>query len=90
MPRLDNSIDIKAPLDKVFAYVTDVRSHPQWVKWAKRVEVTSSQSSGLGATDTMLMQLGPRKETVEEIVTEYKEGDTEYLVLREDDVLFKI
>ena len=74
MPRLDNSIDIKAPRDKVFEYVSDVQSHPEWVKWAKWAEVTSPEHKGVGATDVMLMQVGPRKETVEAIVTEYKDG----------------
>jgi uncharacterized membrane protein len=73
MPRLDNVVDIRAPRQTVFDYVSDVESHPEWVKWAKEVEVTSA-TKGLGATDTMLMQVGPRKETVEEIVTEYKDG----------------
>ena len=74
MPRLDNSIDIKAPREKVFEYITDVETHPEWVKWAKDVEVTSPGKVGVGATDVMVMQVGPRKETVEEIVTEYKGG----------------
>jgi uncharacterized membrane protein len=74
MPRLDNSIDISAPRDKVFDYVADVETHPQWVKWTKRVEITSPDRTGVGATHSMVMQVGPRKETVEEIVTEYKEN----------------
>ena len=74
MPRLDNVIDIKVPREKVFDYISDVESHPEWVKWTKEAEVTSPVKKGLGATDTMVMQVGPRKETVEEIVTEYKDG----------------
>ena len=75
MPRLDNSIDIKAPRDKVFDYVSNVDTHPEWVKWAREAEVTSPDHKGIGATDIMVMQVGPRKETVEAIVTEYKEGE---------------
>jgi uncharacterized membrane protein len=74
MPRLDNSIDIKTSREKVFQYISDVESHPEWVKWTKEAEVTSSGVNGVGATDTMLMQVGPRKERVEGIVTEYKDG----------------
>ena len=74
MPRLDASIDIKAPREKVFAFVSDVESQPQWCKWAKDAEVTSPDRKGVGATDEMIMQVGPRKERVEGIVTEYKEG----------------
>ena len=74
MPRLDGSIDIKAPREKVFAYISDVEAQPQWCKWAKDAEVTSVSKTGVGATDEMVMQVGPRKERVEGIVTEYKEG----------------
>jgi uncharacterized membrane protein len=75
MPRLDNSIDIKAPRDKVFAYIADVTTHPEWVKWTKQSEVTSLNRKGVGATDAGVMQVGPRKEKIEAIVTEYKENE---------------
>jgi uncharacterized membrane protein len=75
MPRLDHSIDIKAPKETVFAYVSDIASRPEWVKWTKRAEVTSTVPKGLGATDVMTMQVGPRKEQVEGIVTEYIDGE---------------
>ena len=52
MPRLDNSIEIKAPPENVFAYVADIKSHPEWVKWTKRAEVTSVEKNGLGSTGT--------------------------------------
>ena len=73
MPRLDNSIDIKAPREKVFQYISDVELWPEWVKWAKDVDVTSLDGIGVGTTDAMIMQVGPRKENVEGLVTEYKE-----------------
>jgi uncharacterized membrane protein len=75
MPRLDNAIDIKAPKDKVFAYISDVRTHPEWVKWTKSAEVTSAEPKGVGATASGVMQVGARKEKIETIVTEYKEGE---------------
>ena len=75
MPRLDNSIDIKAPRETVFQYVADVTARPEWVKWTKQAEVTSPQQKGLGATDAGTMQVGPRKENVEAIVTEYRENE---------------
>jgi uncharacterized membrane protein len=72
MPRLDNSIEIKSPPETVFAYLADIESHPEWVKWTKDAEVTSLEKTGVGSTSSMKMQVGPRKETVEAIVTEYK------------------
>ncbi len=76
LSRVDHSIDIQAPHEKVFAYATNVEMQPHWVKWAKRVEVTSSQKEGLGTTDVMDLQVGPRKEHVEGLVTEYRPGMT--------------
>jgi uncharacterized membrane protein len=75
MPRLDNSIDINAPREKVFAYVADATTHPEWVKWTKDAEVTSPDRRGVGATTEGLMQVGPRKERIESIVTEFKDGE---------------
>lgn len=80
MPRIDNAIEIKLPGDKVFGYISDIEAQSEWVKWAKRSESTSPDRKGLGATDEMLMQVGPRKERVEGIITEFKEG--EYLTRR--------
>jgi uncharacterized membrane protein len=74
MQRLDNSIDIQVPRDKVFQYIADVEARPQWVKWTKESELTSPDNRALGATDVGVMQVGPRKEAVEAIVTEYKDG----------------
>ena len=74
MTRVDNSIDIQAPKEKVFEYATNVEMQTHWVKWAKRVDITSAQKSGVGTTDTTLMQVGPRKEHVEGLVTDYRPG----------------
>jgi uncharacterized membrane protein len=72
MPRLDNSIDIKLPKDRVFEYVSDVAARPEWVKWTKRSELTSTEPGVIGSTDAGVMQVGPQKQTVEAIVTEYR------------------
>jgi uncharacterized membrane protein len=74
MPRLDNSIDIKLPKERVFEYVSDVTARPEWVKWTKRAEVTSSEARAVGSTDAGVMQVGPQKQTVEAIVTEYRDN----------------
>ena len=74
MPRLDNVIEVKAPRETVFEYVSKVASQPEWVKWAKSAEVRSEEAGVVGSTDAMLMQVGPRKESVEGIITEFKDG----------------
>ncbi len=70
--RVDNNVDIMAPREKVFAYVSDVEAQPEWVKWAKRIEVTSPHKGAVGATDRTLMQVGPRKQELDGIVTEFR------------------
>jgi carbon monoxide dehydrogenase subunit G len=74
MPRLDNSIDINVTPEQVFAFVADVTTHPDWVKWTKEAEVTSLEANGVGATTAGVMQVGPRKEKVETLTTEFKDG----------------
>jgi uncharacterized membrane protein len=74
MPRLDNSIDIKLPKERVFDYVSDVTHRPEWVKWTKRAELTSPESRVVGSTDAGVMQVGPQKQNVEAIVTEYRDN----------------
>ena len=74
MPRIDSSIEIKLPPESVFPYLADIESQPEWVKWAKRAQVTSLNKQGVGATDAMIMQVGPQKQQVEGLITEYKDG----------------
>ena len=75
MPRIDNSTEIKATPAAVFQYISDLEALPEWVKWAKRVEVTSLSKQGVGTTDASLMQVGPQKQNVEGLITEYKDGE---------------
>ncbi len=46
MPKLNNSINISAPVEKVFAYVTDPLATPEWLVGA--TEVTEVTGSGVG------------------------------------------
>ncbi len=76
MTRVDNTIDIKAPKEKVFAFIADLEARSQWVKWSKRPEVTSMQKEGVGTTDRSVMQVGPQKQQTEGLVTDYQPGYT--------------
>lgn len=76
MTRVDNSIDIKAPKEKVFAFIADLEARPQWVKWSREAEVTSMQKEGVGTTDRSTMQVGPQKQKTEGLVTEFQPGYT--------------
>ncbi|MBN2297712.1 MAG: SRPBCC family protein [Deltaproteobacteria bacterium] len=46
MPRLHKSIDIKAPVGKVFSYLEDPKNAPEWIH--SMVEVKDVKGSGRG------------------------------------------
>jgi len=46
MPRINNSTHINAPVEKVFAYVTDPMNTPEWM--VSMSEVTDVTGSGVG------------------------------------------
>ncbi len=46
MPKLNNSINISAPVEKVFAYVSDPRNSPEW--FVGLTENTDVSGSGVG------------------------------------------
>jgi uncharacterized protein YndB with AHSA1/START domain len=50
MVRIEGSIVIKCPVDKVFAYATDVKSMPKWQSTMHEVEQTSPGPMGIGTT----------------------------------------
>lgn len=72
MPRIDSAIEINAPRERLFEYVSNIGLMPEWVKWAKEAEVIAADAVGTGSTYRMLMQVGPKKDRVEGIVTEHR------------------
>ena len=50
MAIIEESIDIKRPVDKVFAYTTDIKSWPKWFSSVIESEQTSQGQIGVGAT----------------------------------------
>ena len=49
MPRIEESIEIKRSVDKVFAYTTDAKSWPKWQPFPE-AEQTSRGPMGVGST----------------------------------------
>ena len=43
-------MEIKAPVEKVWAFMTDWDRLPEWAKTVKKFEITSKQRSGVGMT----------------------------------------
>ena len=50
MARIEESVEIKRPVDKVFAYTTDAKSWAKWQSIIPEAEQTSEGPVGVGAT----------------------------------------
>jgi uncharacterized membrane protein len=50
MAIIEGSVEIKRPVDKVFAYASDVKSWPKWQTSVTDSELTSPEPMGIGAT----------------------------------------
>jgi len=50
MARIEESVEIKRPVDKVFAFTTDAKSWPKWQSTIPEAEQTSQGPVGVGTT----------------------------------------
>jgi uncharacterized membrane protein len=50
MARIEGSVEIKSPVDKVFAYTTDAKSWPKWQSIILEAEQTSREPWDVGTT----------------------------------------
>jgi uncharacterized membrane protein len=50
MARIEESVEIKRPIDKVFAYQTEAKSWPKWQSFIMEAEQTSQGYMGVGTT----------------------------------------
>ncbi|MCJ7523498.1 MAG: SRPBCC family protein, partial [Dehalococcoidia bacterium] len=50
MARIEESVEIKGPVDKVFAYTTDAKSWPKWQSIILEAEQTSQGPWVVGTT----------------------------------------
>ena len=50
MARIEESVEIKRPIDKVFAYTTDAKSWPKWQSIIVEAEQTSQGPMSVGTT----------------------------------------
>ena len=72
MARIKESVEIRRPVDKVFAYTTDAKSWPQWQSTIPKAAQTSPGSVGVGTTfDGTIRLMGPRMKWTA-IATEYE------------------
>jgi uncharacterized protein YndB with AHSA1/START domain len=50
LPHIEKSIEIKAPVEKVWALISDAEREPEWAEgYVEKVTITSKQLRGLGA-----------------------------------------
>ena len=50
MVRVERSLEIRAPVERVWALMTDWDRLPEWAKTVEKFEITSKQRSGVGMT----------------------------------------
>jgi uncharacterized membrane protein len=72
MARIEESVEIKRPVDKVFAYQTDAKSWPKWQSFILEAEQTSQGQIGVGATFKGTNRMMGRRMEWAAKVTEYE------------------
>jgi uncharacterized membrane protein len=72
MTRIEESMEIKRPADKVFAYMTDVKTWPRWDSGLLEAEQTSPGQMGIGTTLRGDMRAMGRRMAWTAKVTEYE------------------
>ena len=50
MVHVERTLEIKAPVEKVWAFMTDWDRLPEWAKSVEKFEITPEQRSGVGMT----------------------------------------
>lgn len=72
MARIEESIVIKCPADKVFTYMTDTKTWPRWDSGLVKAEQTSTGQMGVGTTIQGEMKAMGRAMALTARVTEYE------------------
>ena len=72
MARIEGSIEIKCPVDNVFAYTTDAKNWPKWQSFMPEAEQTSQGTMNVGATFKGVSRMMGRSMKWTAIVTEYE------------------
>jgi len=72
MARIEESIEIKRPVDKVFAYTTDAKNWPKWQSFIPEAEQTSQGPMNIGTTFKGVSHMMGRSMRWTGITTEYE------------------
>jgi uncharacterized protein YndB with AHSA1/START domain len=68
------SVDIAAPLDRVWAEAADLASHAEWMADAESIDFQTDQRSGVGTRMRVTTAVGPLRTVDLMEVTEWVEG----------------
>lgn len=70
------SVDIAAPLERVWAEAADLPSHVEWMADAESIEFSTEQRSGVGTRMRVATSVGPLRTVDLMEVTEWVEGQS--------------
>ena len=74
MARIEKSIEINAPVGKVFTYLKDFEKMPEWNPSCKSHKITSKGKIGVGSTSHIVMESMGQKMEYDSELTEYVEN----------------
>jgi carbon monoxide dehydrogenase subunit G len=74
MARITVSVDIAAPLERVWTEAADLGSHAEWMADAESIEFPTGQRSGVGTRMRVVTAVGPLRTVDLMEVTEWVEG----------------
>ncbi len=74
MAGISLSIDIGAPAETVWAHVSDLASHTEWMQDATAIRFVSPATTGAGVVMDCDTRIGPFRLTDRLVVTEWDEG----------------
>jgi len=72
MARIEESIEIKRPVDKVFAYTTEAKNWPKWQSFIPEAEQTSLGPMNIGTVFKGVSRMMGRSMKWTAIATEYE------------------
>jgi len=72
MRKIEESIEIKSPVDKVFAYTTDAKNWPKWQSFLPEAQQTSQGPVNIGTTFKGVSRMMGRSMKWTAIATEYE------------------
>ena len=74
MARIERSIEAKAPIKKVWAFMINFENYPSFFKGLKKLEYITEQRSGVGAKTHWVMESGGQEIEWEAEITEWVEN----------------